>query len=32
MLRTIVMMDLPIDDIASMERWYYRDHWSPGDE
>ena len=28
MLRTIVMMDLPIDDIANMERWYYREHSS----
>jgi len=28
MIRTIVMMDLPIDDIANMERWYYRDHSS----
>jgi hypothetical protein len=28
MLRTIVMMDLPIDHIANMERWYYREHSS----
>jgi hypothetical protein len=28
MLRTLVLMDLPIDDIANMERWYYRDHSS----
>jgi hypothetical protein len=28
MLKSIVMMDLPIDEIASMERWYYRDHSS----
>jgi chalcone isomerase len=28
MIRSIVLMDLPIDDIAEMERWYYRDHSS----
>ena len=28
MLKTIVLMDLPVDNIASMERWYYRDHSS----
>lgn len=28
MLRTIVMMDLPLADIANMERWYYREHSS----
>jgi len=28
MIKNIVMMDLPIDDIAEMERWYYRDHSS----
>jgi hypothetical protein len=28
MLKSIVMMDLPVDHIAPMERWYYRDHSS----
>ena len=28
MLKSIVMMDLPIDDIAPMERWYYEAHSS----
>jgi len=28
-IQTIVMMDLPVDDVASMERWCCRDHWSP---
>ena len=26
MLKSIVMHDIPIDAIAAMERWYYRDH------
>ena len=28
MLKSIVMMDVRSDDIAAMERWYYRDHSS----
>jgi len=28
MIKSIVMMDLPIDDIAEMERWYYGSHSS----
>jgi hypothetical protein len=27
-LKSIVMMDLPIDDVAEMERWYYEAHSS----
>ncbi len=26
MLKSIVMHDIPIDSIATMERWYYKDH------
>lgn len=26
MIKSIVMHDIPINDIAAMERWYYRDH------
>jgi len=26
MLKSVVMHDIPINHIASMERWYYRDH------
>lgn len=26
MIRSIVVHDIPISDIAAMERWYYRDH------
>ena len=26
MLKSVVMHDIPIDAIAPMERWYYRDH------
>src|SRR5665647_1157931 len=28
MIKNIVMMDLPIDDMAEMERWYYGSHSS----
>jgi hypothetical protein len=26
MLKSVVMHDIPIDHVAAMERWYYRDH------
>lgn len=26
MIKSIVMHDIPINDIAAMERWYYKDH------
>lgn len=26
MIKSIVLHDIPIDDIAAMERWYYKDH------
>ncbi len=26
MLKSAVMHDIPMDHVAAMERWYYRDH------
>ncbi|KAB0622572.1 hypothetical protein [Castellaniella defragrans] len=26
MLKSVVLHDIPIDHVAAMERWYYRDH------
>ena len=26
MIKSLVLHDIPLDAIASMERWYYRDH------